>query len=423
MVARGVMPLALVALVLRAIVAWSLPLDATDAIRECAPDERGHLDIVQLLAAGETPAWPVNTTSPYAALSPAPYFAHALFLTLGRHLAHANQLYRFPPRTPAADGYLFARAGSVALGVLTVLFLAGAAYVWTGAVGVALNTATVATLYPQLVFVGGYSNADSFTIAAGALVMLTLARWARAGEGAAGLLPLAFALGLVVLGKPSGHFLVVTAGGWIACMVLAGRIERAAARRAAAVFVATCVPLLAWNAWRNDGDVFGVRHYAEWLAALHHPFIPGTAVSHPVRLFVGWLSLSSFGVFRNLDLHLPFGLYLAAFAFLGVGLVAGARATRPADATDRHALVWLAASCLLNLGLVVYNCWFVSFSPQGRYVLLMTVLLTAIAVSAPTRAARHGFWRAWPYLYGTLLAFSVIWAIALIYANPCVAHA
>jgi len=49
------------------------------------------------------------------------------------------------------------------------------------------------------------------------------------------------------------------------------------------------------------------------------------------------------------------------------------------------------------------------------------VLLTAIAVSAPGRSAPHGFWRAWPYLYGTLLALSVVWAIALIYANPCVA--
>jgi hypothetical protein len=118
-------------------------------------------------------------------------------------------------------------------------------------------------------------------------------------------------------------------------------------------------------------------------------------------------------------LQLPLGLYLTAFVFFGVGLVAGARAARPADATDRHALVWLGASCLLNLGLVVYNCWFVSFAPQGRYILLMTVLLTAIAVSAPARAAHHRFWKAWPYLYGTLLAFAVIWAIALIYANPC----
>jgi hypothetical protein len=64
-----------VALVLRAIVAWSLPLDATDVIRERAPDERGHLDIVQLLAEGKAPAWPVNTTSAYAAFSP---LRHAL---------------------------------------------------------------------------------------------------------------------------------------------------------------------------------------------------------------------------------------------------------------------------------------------------------------------------------------------------------
>jgi hypothetical protein len=420
----GLLPLALVALTLRAIVAWSLPLDASDAIRECAPDERGHLDIVQLIAAGEVPLYPENTTSAYAALSPAPYFVHAAFYALGRHLSHVESLYRFPPRTAAGDGYLFARAGSVLLGVLTVLFLAGGAYVWTGAVGVALNTATVATLYPQLVFVGGYSNADSFTIAAGALVVLMLARWARAGEGRRGLVPLAFALGLVVLGKPSGHFLLVTTGGWIAAMVVAGRVNRDAARRAVLVFLATCVPLLAWNAWRNGGgDALGLRHYADWLASLRHPFLPGTAVPDAFRLFVEWLSFSSFGLFRNLDLHLPLGLYLVAYSFLIVGLVVGSRGVRAADPTDRRGLLWLGASCLLNLGLVVYNCWFVGFSPQGRYVLLMVVLLTAIAVSAPGRSAPHGFWRAWPYLYGTLLAFSVIWSIALIYGNPCVATA
>jgi hypothetical protein len=204
-------------------------------------------------------------------------------------------------------------------------------------------------------------------------------------------------------------------------MALAGRIDRDACRHAVAVFLATCVPLLVWNAWRNDGDLLGLRHYAMWLASLRHPFVPGTAVPDAFRLFVEWLSLSSFGVFRNLDLHLPLGLYLLAYAFLVVGLVVGSRRVGAADATDRRALLWLGASCLLNLGLVVYNCWFVSFSPQGRYVLLMVVLLTAIAVSAPGRGARHGFWRVWPYLYGTLLALSVIWAIAVIYANPCVA--
>ena len=49
-VLRAVWPIALLALVLRAFVAWTLPLDASDAVRECAPDERGHLQVIQRLA-------------------------------------------------------------------------------------------------------------------------------------------------------------------------------------------------------------------------------------------------------------------------------------------------------------------------------------------------------------------------------------
>jgi hypothetical protein len=48
------------------------------------------------------------------------------------------------------------------------------------------------------------------------------------------------------------------------------------------------------------------------------------------------------------------------------------------------------------------------------------VLLTAIAVAAPRSHAHHAWWKAWPYLYASLLAVSVVWAVVVIHANPCV---
>lgn len=417
---RAVLPSALVALVLRVLVAWSLPLDASDTVRECAPDERGHLAVIQPLASGTVPEWPRDTAVIYAAFPPVPYLAHAAVLAGGRLLPGTERWWRFPPRTPEGAGHLWARAGSVLLGVATVVLLAAAALQWTSRLAAARDTALVAALYPQLVFVGGYSNADAYTIAAGALVVLALARWARRGEGDGGLGLLALALGLVGLGKPSGYFLLVTTTAWVVAMAFAGRVGARALARATAILVAVAAPCLAWNAWRNDGDVLGLAHYAAWLASLRHPFTPGIEIPNAPRLFVEWLSYSSFGVFRNLDLYLPTPFYVAALAFLLVGLGRAAGRWRGAPATDRRGVVWLAASVALNLALVVYNCWFVGFSPQGRYVLLMVVLLTAIALSVPGRRAQPGFWRAWPYGYGALLALAALWTVATIHANPCV---
>ena len=81
-------------------------------------------------------------------------------------------------------------------------------------------------------------------------------------------------------------------------------------------------------------------------------------------------------------------------------------------------MAWLTASCGINIALVAFNSWFVGFSPQGRYVLLMVVLLTAIAVTAPGSHARHAWWKAWPFLHGSLLAISAAWTVVVIHANP-----
>lgn len=412
-VLRTVWPIALLALVLRAFVAWTLPLDASDAVRECAPDERGHLQVIQRLASGRPLTTAPDPRSSYEAFPPVPYVPHAAFLRLGAAVP-GDGLARFPPRSDAGTGVLAARAGSVALGVVTVVLLALAAHTWTGDMAAARWTAFVAAFYPQFLFLGGYANADAYTLAAGALGVSAVARWARAGERRVGLDLVAAALALVVLGKPSGYFLLVTTGVWIASAARAGRVDGRALARAAAIAVAVAGPCLLWNAWRTGGDVLGLRHYAAWLASLRHPFTPGVEIPNAPRLFVEWLSFSSFAAFRNLDLHLPIGFYVAALAFLGTGITVAARHALALGQTERRAVAWLAASATLNLALVVYNCWFVGFSPQGRYVMLNVVVLTAIACLAPRR-----IWPLWPVAYGAFLAVAALWSIALIHANPC----
>jgi len=413
-VLRAVWPIAIVALTLRAFVAWTLPLDASDTVRECAPDERGHLQVIQRLASGRLLTAPPDPTSSYEAFPLVPYFAHGAFVALDG-VVSADRLARFPPRSAAATGFVWARAGSVALGVLTVLLFAVAAHAWSGSLVTARWTALVAALYPQLLFLGGYANADAYTIAAGALVVTAVARWSRAGEGTTGLDLVAVGMALVVLGKPSGYFILVTTGAWITAAALAGRVDGRALARTVSLVAAVAGPWLAWNAWRTGGDVLGLRHYAAWLASLRHPFTPGVAIPNAPRLFVEWLSLSAFATFRNLDLHVPTVFCVTALALLVTGLVVAALRSRPASATEWRALAWLAASVVVNLALVVYNCWFVGFSPQGRYVMLNVVLLTSVACVAPRRV-----WRFWPLAYVTFLALAALWSVALIHAHPCV---
>jgi 4-amino-4-deoxy-L-arabinose transferase-like glycosyltransferase len=417
-VLRAVWPIALAAFVLRAFVAWTLPLDASDAVRECAPDERGHLQVIQRLASGRLLTSAPDPRSSYEAFPPVPYVPHAVLLALG-DAARIDGLARFPPRSDAGAGMLPARAGSVVLGVLTVVLLALAAHAWTGDVAAARWTALVAALYPQLLFIGGYANADAYTIAAGAFVVLALARWARAGEGAVGLDLLAVGLAFVVLGKPSGYFVLVTTAAWIMSAALGGRLDGRAITRAGAIIATIAGPWLAWNAWRTGGDVLGLRHYAAWLASLRHPFTPGIEIPNAPRLFVEWLSFSSFGVFRNLDVYLPTPFYVVALTLLIGGLLLAASSARTTT-TDRRGVAWLVASVAANLALVAYNCWFVGFSPQGRYVLLMVLLVTAIACTAPATNDAFGPRRIWAAVYGAFLALAALWSVAVIHTQACV---
>lgn len=402
--------LVLVAILLRGILAWGIPLGSGSADPNCAPDEFEHVLMVKELARGRAPTWP-DTPTIYGAFLPTVYLPHAAALALGDRWAGSPFLYRVFPRWPVVVGYPIARLGSILMGVVTVLAIAAIAGIWTSSRRSALLAGLVAAVFPQLVFLNAYVNADSFTVAAGALLVLALSAWSIAGEGDRGIVAIGLTAALVVGGKPSGYFILVPTAVWLGWAWAKGRLRHRAALRGAAVAVALVAPLLAWNLVRNDGDLLGVGKFHTWLAQWNRP--DARAIPGAIALASTTLLESSFARFRNMDLRLPAPFYGSAYLLLTIGLaVAGRRTLRSSCSRVHRAAAWLVGSVAVNLALVVYDTWFVEFQAQGRWILLSVLLLTVVAVLAPAH-------RAWSSIYvGFLLVASVASAIVVV-GNPC----
>lgn len=405
------------ALALRLAASWLIPLGSGTPDPNCAPDEGSHFEIVAGLVEGRALVFPRDTQSPYGCFPPVPYLVHAGALALGRIGADPDALVRHPAREPRYRGYGLARLGSVGLGVLTVLLLAAAAARWTGSRRCGVVAGLVATLYPQAIFLSAYNNADSYTLAAGALFLFALARWARAGEGDAGLGLLGAAAGFVLTGKLSGFFLLPTTALWVGWAVLQRRARPIAALGAVATALAVAGPPLLWHALHTGADPFGLTLYRQWRDAYPAAAVTGAEVSGAAGKFVRWLAISSFARFRNMDLGLPPLLY-GLFALFWVGGIAVAlRGIGAESQRTRRGAFWLGATVVLNLALVAWNCWSVSFSPQGRYVLLSALTTSGIAAWAPLRAGGRG--RIWTAAFLGFLAVAALSSLAVLWTNPC----
>jgi hypothetical protein len=411
---RDLVLLVTLAVALRLFAAWAIPL-GFGADFNCAPDEAGHFWAAHELALGHGATWP-ESLSIYSAYLPAPYLAHAAAIAL---LARLDRpwLYRMPLAAERVRGYPLARLGSILLGAATVIALALAAATWTASRSAGIVAGAITALYPQLVFVDAYTNGDAYTVAAGALVALALARWARAGETDAGLGAVAAATGAALLGKPNGYAFVVPTLCWIAWAVAQRRVRGATLGRALAIIVVVAGPMLAWNAVRNDGDVLGLARYRQFLAG---PYQPAAIAAIPDALatFTRLLTTSAFGRFANMSLPLDTPLLLVALVLLVVGTAAGLARLRGSDGAIIRGALWLATSVALGVALVAYNCWRVDFQPQGRYLLLEAVLVTIIAAWAPHGSTRP-LRRAWPVLYVAFLAVAALETELLLLARPC----
>jgi hypothetical protein len=136
-------------------------------------------------------------------------------------------------------------------------------------------------------------------------------------------------------------------------------------------------------------------------------------------IFPRALVSSAFAKFGNQTVSLPLWLYLPWLALLAVGLTVGAWHVRTRGVRVRRIAAWLVSACVLSFLLVVYECFFVDFSPQGRYVLLPALLLTLVAVWAPAEASTATWARLWPTASVGFLLVAAAWSEALLLLRPC----
>ncbi len=406
----AVLLLVVLALAPRLFVAWTLPLAASEAHPECAPDEGLQFWTVMRYADGDFATWPASG-SIYSAFPPVPYALHATTLAAGRALFGNRIPARFPSDWWRLASYTAARLGSVLLGVLTVLLLARAVLAWSASGRPALAAGAAIAVYPQLVFVDGYVNADAYTIAAVAALAAALAVWAAAGEGRQYVAAVGAAIGLVVLGKPSGWPALAPTAFWLLDAWRRRRLAPGTLARVGILVVLVAGPVLALNALRNGGDALGLARYRTLMTTVY-PARPLAGLG-ALPEFLAELGRSSFGVFRNADLRLPTGFYAvaAAFALLALGL--GAARSRARDDTAARALGWLGATVVLSLALVVWNGMTVDAQPQGRYLLpalapAWAAITCVLGRSPVLLAAWIGF-----------LAVATAGALALVHAHPC----
>jgi hypothetical protein len=391
---------------------FAIPLGAA-GVYSCAPDESEHFRAVaelRLWDAERRPGEPV-----YGVFPPPPYLAQWLALRVGQKLAPDGwrRMVRFEPARPGYDGYPYARLGGMFWAALTLLALCATAGHWSRRPETIALAGLAAALYPQFAFTGAYLNGDAATIAAGALLGAALSGWAVRGEGDAGLWRVGLALGLALVMKVNGWCSIPPACCWIGWAALRGRVSRHALAKAALTCAAVALPVLAWNARRMDGDAFGLRHFASYMAT-EWGGAPGTRTPHALSRLVKDLFLSTVGDFRNMNLPLPAVLVGATWLFLLAGGWLALRKT-PAGAA-RRAAVCLAASLAVNLAMVLYESWFVDFQPQGRYLLPALLWLCLAAVLLPFEGRLRTAWRLG---CTSILAAGCAGMLLLLYRYPC----
>lgn len=411
---RDILLLTVLTALPRLFVLWALPLASGSSDPNCAPDELAHFWVVRDIALLKFTAWTPEGFSIYAAFPPVQYFMHALLYSL--HPLSPSLLTRFASPHDVVVGYGYARLGGVVLGITTVLTLAQVVWRIERSRNAALFTGAFVALTPQLVFVNSYVNADSFTIAAGAVLTLAVVSWSEDPRAAVPTLWLGVALGIVLVGKPSGFFLLPST---LALIATYAREADGPVKTVGRLIVGTCVvaaPVLFWNACRNEGDAFGLIAYGDFL---RHRWtrIPPPGPT-PALTFIASLTMSTIGTFRNMDLRLSEQLYWIAGGAYIIGLGLSASAWPGASKRVRRLLGWVALSVAINVALVWWNSWFVDFQPQGRYILLSFLFLALVAGLCPLR--EHRSWRmAWMASYLAIQAILCVASLRLIYLTPC----
>ncbi len=403
---RGsLMLIAALALAVRLFALCAIPYARDAGDPNFAPDEQGHLIVVQALAHGQLLRWPEETWTIYSVFPPSQDAAQAAMLRISEQLGLRDRFASFAPMHEEGRGYLWARLGSAIASTLVCLLLALTVARVARDARAGLLAGLACALHPQLAFLGAYVNSDAVTICAGAALTLALARWKDLGESGRGLLAIGAACGGVLITKASGFFLLVPTALWIAWALIEKRVRARELLAPIAILLVVAVPPLALNAHKLGGDPLGLDAYARYLATVWKPKtwpqIPD-ALLQLVRL----MPASVYGLFGNMSLRLPIWHYaLFALLFL-IGVACAIRLALRARDGARRELLWVIGAVVANLLLELHHLWFVDFQPQGRYILLSSLLVLCAALVAAPRV--HEKLRAIPALMIAMLATSTI---------------
>jgi 4-amino-4-deoxy-L-arabinose transferase-like glycosyltransferase len=382
--------LALSAFALLNTVLWAVTIPPDQS-----PDEAAHIDVVRFEAKHHRIP-EVGVDDPAATISRAadgylyPYYTYSAQPGLSYIIDAA--LVAGSGATGAA-AYGWARIPGMLFAGAMPLIVFWAARGMTGRRDVALFSAMLVALWPELTFVFSYVNNDGLTVL---LSSATIGSWYSGlqYEWRPRDVALAAVLtGLLLINKQNGFFVAV---GTPLALLLTMRQPRKMGRLAlaAAIIVVVSGWWYAIATARYGTDLFAsaraaaalARLHGEWPSARHYHigFVEMLFKAVP-RFGASWVSgtaRSAFGMFGAMNLALPDSCYQIALFFVLIGLVGMVRAAGTLEKFDRRTILHLlTAGAFVTVVLAsLWRSWSFDFQPQGRH--LFPVLMPFLVMLA-----------------------------------------
>ncbi len=370
------------------------------------PDEASHYHAARFIAEhGRLAVYPDDEASLHISREGITFFFRSPLAyatsALGSRLLQAREM---------PDERRF-RVSSALFGSLSVALVFLAAVTLTGSTWLGLFGALSFGLMPQLTFLSVYVNDDIAAVAVAALLLCSLIALTRRGVSPTLVMLTGFAVGLVIISKPSAW--VVAIPLTLAALWLVARSRIGAARR---MFVLTAVAAAVGGWWL----LFNIYHHGlddplnqgveKEVVAKHREFVPPEGRSYAEQK-IGVIDLladrddfmtdtfkSTVGNLDWLRLEMgrvQYGFYAVLFVIAGVGWLYGLFAPRRGAAASRAVFMLLLAAVALQFLAYLWVNLSRFAQPQGRYLLPSMPIVMTMAVYGLYRIAgslRHFAW-------------------------------
>lgn len=357
-----------------------------------APDEVNHWWVIHFLQQhlrlpNSQEVLNGGTVAVYGSLPQLAYLPHAL----------VSLFY------PAADQLLFARFGSLLMGLITVAISWRIGQeLFPGRRLLAFALPALLVFHPQLVFVNSYNNNDSTSCALGSLLVYLLIRLLKHGLSWKRSAGIGFLLGWLALCKYSGYILFPLAA---LSVVAAGLLHGTSM----AWLIAHCLVMLTitlimsgWWFVRNyqefSGDILGTQTmYITWAKAYHKSlsyYLSPWAIITQLRWW-RMFYFSFWGMFGYMNIYLWRPVYIVYFAYLLAGAAGWLKyayhkikSPSAESAPDKIAIsVWLMLllCCCLNLTAMIWASTGNLGGPQGRYFFISEIPICVLLLAGLSR--------------------------------------